>query len=559
MISALIAILLFATSAQAEERPEWTKSPQAADSTYKYYVGRASSVAGESTAISQATKDAYEQAHRENFGSEVQISSETYQTNSSSLSVARVSEKSKMARFENFEQVNFHLEDAGSGRFNVWVMYKFPRSSIVAEQRRLRKIVDTSDGAMAFSIQGTAADKAKGILQLSTDPQGAVVYVDGERFGKTPLQLNGQIEEGKHSVRLDHPQYETIEEEFIIGRNQTITINKTLVRSLGVVTITTDIPNASVIINGQPVGITPIKELKVESGVTHKLDITHSETEKYSQEFQVMKDSFRDLTVSLPKKPSYISVSTKPSGAQLKIGSLSLVSPVQRLNIPSGDYAMSIAKEGYVTRTESFVVAGGEAKVLPTFTLVPVSEERKRLQTSPWKAGMTLGVMGKIIENSHTHVTLGVSVEKKFFNLFGIKVGYDGGNGDASEDKKTPSQGPPNSSVELFAEHTVHMMYASLPLYVYGNFYIAPEVGTASSTVVLNTVNFGGSGFSSGTTDREIKIKQKFAGGYIGYEWLASDANYAWILEAGMRRFDNDTPFKGRNATFVKGGFNIHF
>ena len=42
-------------------------------------------------------------------------------------------------------------------------------------------------------------------LRVTSDPSGAVVYADGRRLGVTPL-LAGEIQPGRHTLCLDHPE-----------------------------------------------------------------------------------------------------------------------------------------------------------------------------------------------------------------------------------------------------------------------------------------------------------------------------------------------------------------
>lgn len=64
---------------------------------------------------------------------------------------------------------------------------------------------------------------------------------------------------------------------------------------------------------------------------------------------------------------------------------------MQKNILPSNDYIMNVEREGYLSCTEKFTLLGGEAKVLPTLTLVPISEERKRLESHPRKIGDDMG------------------------------------------------------------------------------------------------------------------------------------------------------------------------
>lgn len=559
----LVFVILFQSLALfvwAKDKPDWTSVAAKSDSEYKYYVGRASAVAGESNAISQATRDAYEQAHRENFGSEVQINSESYQTNTSALSIARVSEKSKSARFEGFEQKDFYIEDTGDGRFNAWVLYSFAVSAISKEQNRLKNLPDMVAQAPAFSVQGSSNEASKGVLQVSTDPQAAVVYVDGERYGKTPLQLNGQLEIGSHLLRLDHPQYETFEEEVIIGTNKTTSVERTLVRSSGLLKINVDIPNASVMVNGQPVGITPIKdEIKVEAGVPHKVQITHAETEKYSQEVNVNKGDSRVLDVTLPKKPSYLSLDTMPTGAMVKIDGKDQSTPLQKLQLKPRSYKIEITRDGFLPVTQELTLLGGEVKTLPLIALTPLSVEEKRLQTSPMKINFGLGYLGSSVKEGESQISYNISFEKKFFGWVGIRISYDYAVG-GDKTKVPESRGSANSSSTITIDQTSKIISASLPIYFYERYYIAPEVGTAKTTIGQRTGSYNGFGVLNSTVESTAEFNQSFTGAFIGHEWISSGGNKtSWSLELGVRSYSTVEGYKNAQPFLFKWAYTLNY
>lgn len=558
----IILFQLMAFSALAREKPEWTSTSVKPDTEYSYYIGRASSVAGESNAVSLATKDAYEQAHRENFGSEVQINSETYQTNSVAQSIARISEKSKSARFEGFEQKEIYIEDAGSGRFNAWVLYKFSKAAINKEQARLKNLPEDLVVVPTFSIQGSSNDAVKGVLQITTEPQGAVVYVDGERYGKTPLQLNGQLEIGSHRLRLDHPQYETFEEEVLIVTNQVKTVERTLVRSSGLLQVNVDVPNASVTVNGRPVGITPIKEpLRVEAGVPHKVEITHAETEKYSQEVTVNKSDSRILEITLPKKPSYLSFDTKPSGAIVKIdGDKELKTPIQRLQLKPGTYKIEITKPDFLAVNQEHSLLGGENKSLPIIQLTPLSEEQTRLLTSPSRFSLGLGFLNSSVKDGESQISYSLTLEKKFFGWFGIRVGYDYASGGSEKSKEIPISGTPNSSVVVVDKQVSKIIYGSLPIYFYQGFYLAPEFGQSTVDISIVTVTYDNFGLATNSASKKkssVQFDQSFTGAFVGHEW--NNGKTSWSLEAGLRSYSKPNGYEEAKPSLFRWAYTFNF
>ncbi len=556
-ITIVFCIQILALFCFAKSKPNWTTDSIKADSHYKYYIGRASNVANESSAIGQATKDAYEQAHRENFGSEVQINSETYQTNNSTTSVARISEKSKAAKFEDFEQVDFYLEKNNEGRFDSWVLYKFSNEAIANEKRRLKSIVDVPIEKIAFSTQGLIQDQAKGILQVTTDPQSAVVFIDGERFGKTPIQLIGQIEEGSHKIRIDHNQYETIEEDFIIGRNQTITINKTLVKSSGTISINTDVPNANVIINGHPVGLTPVKEFKVESGVKNKIEISHAETEKYSQEIEVKKGDIRLLNLILPKKPAYLSISSSPVDAEIELDGGKFNLPLEKRQLKPGEYEIVIKKDGFLIYKDKINLLGGENKVIPVIKLESLSEAQIRINESPWILSPSIGLStSPVIGIDKSFLIFEIAFEKKLFTHFGAGFKIQSGSFDAT--KKYEETGPSNSTEIYTSKGSFKNLSLYLPIYLFDNYSINPEAGTTNISLTNTTRKYTTIGYGNDGASTDQSSKLKFYGLSFKYFRNSKESSFNWFTEIGIKNYQTDEGLS-KTAEDLKFGFYIKF
>ena len=556
-ITILFCIQILAFVCFAKSKPDWTTESTKADSQYKYYVGRASNVPNESSSISQATKDAYEQAHRENFGSEVQINSETYQTNNSATSVARISEKSKTAKFEDFEQVDFHFEKNDQGRFDSWVLYKFSIKAIANEKRRLENIKDSLVEKTIFSTQGLTQDQEKGILQVTTEPQGAVIFIDGERFGKTPIQLNGQIDEGKHKIRIDHNQYETIEEDFIIGRNQTITLNKTLIKSAGTISISVDVPNANVIINGHPVGLTPIADFKVEAGVKHKIEITHAETEKYSQEFDVSKGSVRALNLLLPKKPAYLSVSSNPVDAEIELDGDKLKLPLEKRMIKPGAHNIVIKKDGFLVYKDEIDLRGGENKVIPVIKLESLSEAQIRINESPWILSPSIGLStSPVIGIDKSFLIFEIAFEKKLFTHLGAGFKIQSGSFDAT--KKYEETGPSNSTEIYTSKGSFKNLSLYLPIYLFDNYSINPEAGTTNISLTNTTRKYTTIGYGNDGASTDQSSKLKFYGLSFKYFRNSKESSFNWFTEIGIKNYQTDEGLS-KTAEDLKFGCYIKF
>lgn len=351
------AAVFLAACASADK--QWVRSFPQETAEYKFYVGRGTSAGSEGAAFNKAVKDAYDQAARENFGVERRFSSETYQTETDATLTERTVEQGYAARFDNFDKVDQYIENT-KDRYDVWLLYRFSKKSIAKERERLRAEKSQPE-KRELSVVGSSKNKTKGILEIETVPaDGAVVYVDGDRYGLTPLRLIGALATGKHTLRIDHPHYKTVSEDVIIVPNKTVSVKKTLVPAYVAITVSTDPVNAEVFLDERKMGTAPVS-FQAPVGKKASLRLFHPETEEMITLLDLKKGENKRLSLSLVEKTGRFSVFSFPGGASVyldrkKVGE----TPLRTLPIARGSHSFTLEREGYAPVTESFFAKGGE-------------------------------------------------------------------------------------------------------------------------------------------------------------------------------------------------------
>lgn len=431
-INTLLLIALTVTTAMpafALEKPEWVSRKPADDAGYKYYVGRSSQSASESASFTEANLDAIYQAIRDNFGFVSQVSVESYETEDRSALFEKVKELSKRIKFLGFEQVDSVTETTASNRHNTWIMFRYKKSEIERERARLTNAKGISTVKPEYSTVGDLSDAEKGVLEVNSEPPGAAVYVDGNRWGETPLRILGKLIPGKHSVRLEHKDYEIVEEAIVYRPNVLNTLNRTLLKGSGYVKVVTIPANATVIVNGEYIGASPTEFVKLATVEQHTLKITHSEAEVFTQGFSIQQDEQRILTVTLPLKQSTLTVSSKPNDASITVNGLKAKSG-ETLYLPPGEYAVEIKKDLFVSESRTINVRGGQKLVMPTVVLTPYSKaiiDGKYIQSNPFSISPGFGFWSlrvhKDVEMKGGSYGI-LAIEKQFRNLFGVRLSY---------------------------------------------------------------------------------------------------------------------------------------
>ncbi|MBR1777722.1 MAG: PEGA domain-containing protein [Alphaproteobacteria bacterium] len=361
-----LSALIFALSVEAA--PSWTEAAPKADSNYKYYVGRGEA-SSEKEAFNQAVKDAYDQAARENFPAEYSYQADIYQTEKSSYLTERTIVSGISARFDGFEKEDESIQKTKSG-YTVKLLYKFSKKAIAAEKERLKSVAADRSKKEEMSVFGSKADATKGVLIVETTPvDGAAVYVDGDRYGQTPMTVYGSLSAGQHSLRIDHPRYQTVTENIIAVPGKTVRVKKTLVPAFAEVSVSTDPVNADVFLDGKPLGTAPLTydRIPVEEEIT--LSLRHPEMETMSVPLKLKKNDMRPINIVLPEKSAAFSVFSFPSDAEVFIDKRRVgKTPLRDISVSRGSHTFTVEKDGYEPVTRSFAAKGG-AKISETVDL----------------------------------------------------------------------------------------------------------------------------------------------------------------------------------------------
>lgn len=139
----------------------------------------------------------------------------------------------------------------------------------------LHRIRLNSGSTRQMAVRLEPADRRIGSLYLDTEPQGAAITMNGKRLSQnTPALFERLRTDQVYSVQLNMPQFEPVEFGNVRVDPEQIVIRKVnLIRLKGRLTVMSDPPNASVLLNNRPVGETPLAYYPVDSGVDFVLTL----------------------------------------------------------------------------------------------------------------------------------------------------------------------------------------------------------------------------------------------------------------------------------------------
>ncbi len=116
----------------------------------------------------------------------------------------------------------------------------------------------------------------KGLLRVNSIPEGARVFINGEKHGRTPLEI--RLKAGEYDLKLKKKGYEPWQQEIDIQRRETVRIFSQLeelerVTRFGTLAITSKPKRAKVFIDNTFRGLTPLSHVRLSPG-EHDIRLT---------------------------------------------------------------------------------------------------------------------------------------------------------------------------------------------------------------------------------------------------------------------------------------------
>ncbi len=228
-------------------------------------------------------------------------------------------------------------------------------------------------------------------MHLEFEPEDATVYLDNKQIGnRSPIDLKN-IEIGQHFILIKKDGYKEEPLDIELIKNQPFKKSYVLEKipaekpKLVSVKITTDPPNAKVILDGKKEIMSPGNFEDVEPGVhiltikyEHKPGIVIEKEKSFTAKPGDVLDYQIDLKKELDKVlKTSLTIMSKPSGAKIYRGGkyIGKKTPIQTSQYTPGKYTFKFIKTGYITREMTFEVKPNiENKINVTLQKLPVDK-----------------------------------------------------------------------------------------------------------------------------------------------------------------------------------------
>ncbi len=246
-------------------------------------------------------------------------------------------------------------------------------------------------GAIFMIPEGEETDPElteSGVLEISSIPTGAEVFIDNQRQGTTPFQL--EMDPGSYSVRLAYPEYQGKSEIVQVMPGEATMRVFDLAPSF-IIQVPANPAEAKVKIDGKFQGKTPLNIPWDKASVL--LQIEKDGWSSWEERVD-LEPGTNVIEYSLNREEFRIRIRTTPAGARVFLDNRDLgPSPVSR-SVGPGSHELRLEKEGFRTEVKTIRVQSDSELA---YTLYASEMVTVKISVSPWAEvfldGKSIGVI----------------------------------------------------------------------------------------------------------------------------------------------------------------------
>ena len=220
-------------------------------------------------------------------------------------------------------------------------------------------------------------DPVVGKLLLTLKPRDAVVTIDGQEYGVIKSDLT--LADGSHSLVVQKDGFETYESTFVVSEDEPLNVEVALSPIVSSIEVTSVPEGASVSLDGENKGKTPVTLDKVAFG-QHDLAVRLQGHDRVTELVDITSSKPVQFKAELKELPGGLAVTSSPAGAKLKVnGEVKGDTPQSLSGLKAGTYTLTLSKDGYrVSEMRKTVKAGEETKVNVSLEPIVVSRPPSR-------------------------------------------------------------------------------------------------------------------------------------------------------------------------------------
>lgn len=292
MMLTFLSLLILSQAPQG-----WQENARMEDEVYYFYTGVSSPSDNERRARDEAIQQARSAFLIEHFGLHLQIDERVV----SNLNHQAVTQDLSIRTPEHY-LVGEKIESITRRKNITHVLLSYPKVE-VEKQKRLLKAPTTSK---VKDLKSETNRSGSAELIVTTEPNGALVYLNGVPVGTTPLHARG-LQEGAADLDLALPLHKAVRRDIILAHGAPLKIHERIEAEIGRLNLDVEPGTAHVeienVFNGKA---SELSSLKLKAG-EHNIQIDHPDFEGVQQKIFVSPGGDTYRRVELKPKPAKIS------------------------------------------------------------------------------------------------------------------------------------------------------------------------------------------------------------------------------------------------------------
>jgi len=198
-------------------------------------------------------------------------------------------------------------------------------------------------------------------LKVSSDPDGAVVSINGVTVGKTPVTVE-EVQAGEAEIRISKRGYKTFVAPMKFEATKPYNVDAVLEALPSGLSVLSTPEGAQVLIDRMPAGVTPLNLSDLKDG-PHEITVSLDGYDSKTKTIYLEPDINDSVEFTLEKNSGTLVLDTEPAGVQIYVdgkllmtteskgGSDSLSQPVRITLRSDKEHVLQLVREGYVSIT----------------------------------------------------------------------------------------------------------------------------------------------------------------------------------------------------------------
>lgn len=239
-------------------------------------------------------------------------------------------------------------------------------------------------GTVTLDVEGMAREQSAhldlapdwGNITIPTQPAGATVFVDGQDSGfKTPGPA--EILAGEHEILVKLQGYTSWIDLIFVEAGEKRTLDPVQLHPVqGSISIASSPSSASVTINGEFKGTTPLPDIEVEPNQDIQVEVLLAGYHVDKRIISLNPGQETNLTIELEEETGVVELITDPEDIEFFIGGKRVELPEDRkITLHAIDHHFEVKKEGYAGWAREVSVQPGQAQVLKVLLLTEAEAE----------------------------------------------------------------------------------------------------------------------------------------------------------------------------------------